>query len=155
MTNNTQEREPLLPCPFCGSKAKEAQPLHKRDSARVICTNGDCLVSVEADELWQDFSHAAAKWNTRAKSAPDGDCATLEEHRTQSFKLGFEACEAVNKPKHADVNMVEKLRGLLSITPDSYKELAHNYSPGLAKCIEGIAAMAAPSVASDKSVVAI
>lgn len=80
MTDNTQE---LLPCPFCGSKAKEARSLHKRDSARVVCTNGDCLVSIEADELWQDFSHAAAKWNTRAQPAPaagDVVCSHGVEH---------------------------------------------------------------------------
>jgi hypothetical protein len=72
MTHDEQ-KPALKPCPFCGYPAKESTSLHKRDTARVVCTNGECLVSIDADELWQDFSHAAAKWNTRIATTREAE----------------------------------------------------------------------------------
>lgn len=40
--------------------------------------------------------------------------------------------------------LLEELRGLLALTPDSYKELASNYCPGLARVIEALATTTPP-----------
>jgi Restriction alleviation protein Lar len=53
----------LLPCPFCGGKAKFERVGNRRVSTIIVCT--DCSCTLETGEEWAQGS----VWNTRARTS--------------------------------------------------------------------------------------
>lgn len=87
----------LLPCPFCGSKArittkKPILPNGQRDTLYVVsCELRECMVKTRA---WYPLSAAVATWNRRAKQEPacvwsraDEDTDTWETSCGSAFML--------------------------------------------------------------------
>jgi hypothetical protein len=76
MTNNA-ERE-LLPCPFCGGKAKiapEDPELEGDGYTQVHCANAECSVDPSVECFEDGHKESAIRiWNTRAQASgvPDG-----------------------------------------------------------------------------------
>lgn len=70
MTNQTKDREDLLPCPFCGSPAR----LVDLGGWEIFCTNKQgCTASVSALDEAATRKNAVAQWQARAtKEAPEG-----------------------------------------------------------------------------------
>lgn len=64
---NTDAREALLPCPFCGGEAVLFGPAESRHWA--ACGDGDCCGSTVAAEI--------DEWNTRATPAHDAEPVAL------------------------------------------------------------------------------
>lgn len=63
--------EPMLPCPFCGWKARMGDT--EGGDKHISCTNPDCAVSILDDMKWGEEDYDATenvitKWNTRPAS---------------------------------------------------------------------------------------
>ena len=54
----------LLPCPFCGGAARDAEPHNKRCSPRIECSK--CYIGISAMNCESERSEAVDAWNTRA-----------------------------------------------------------------------------------------
>jgi Restriction alleviation protein Lar len=70
MTDAMQVKEALLPCPFCGGKARVAEGCDEYWIACMSCQASSCLRN--------NIQASAAAWNTRAPSPAALDPVTVE-----------------------------------------------------------------------------
>lgn len=93
MTTSAKDAHELLPCPFCGGKAKKAMAITSDGelTASVVCEScqiGIFHVTLEGDtwEPFRTYDEATAAWNTRAER-------TCHNVNINGYAMRFECSE--------------------------------------------------------------